>query len=112
MRHDGSSCWLRILCRQVEIEDDLVGLLVQFRDVSDEVAIEDARRAEARMLEHAGRYNAMGEMASVIAHELSQPLAAVRNFIEGAVQRLNARGAIDDAIWGCAARTGRPSMRR
>ena len=97
--------------RQVEIEDDLVGLLVQFRDVSDEVAIEDAA-ARKRMLEHAGRYNAMGEMASVIAHELSQPLAAVRNFIEGAVQRLNARGAIDDAIWGCAARTGRPSMRR
>ncbi|KVG64384.1 PAS domain-containing sensor histidine kinase [Burkholderia pseudomultivorans] len=99
-RRDGSTCWLRITCRQVEIEGDLDGLLVHFRDVSDEVATEEARRAEARMLEYAGRYNAMGEMASVIAHELSQPLAAVRNFIEGAVQRLDARGAIDDAIWG------------
>ncbi|HDR9587290.1 TPA: PAS domain S-box protein [Burkholderia stabilis] len=100
VRRDGSTCWLRITCRQVEIEGDLDGLLVQFRDVSDEVAIEDARRAEARMLEYAGRYNAMGEMATVIAHELSQPLAAVRNFIEGAVQRLNGRGNVDDAIWG------------
>ncbi|KWU28004.1 MULTISPECIES: sensor histidine kinase [Burkholderia] len=100
VRRDGSACWLRILCRQVEIEGDLDGLLVQFRDVSDEVAIEDARRAEARMLEYAGRYNAMGEMATVIAHELSQPLAAVRNFIEGAVRRLNGNGAVDDAIWG------------
>ncbi len=99
-RRDGVSCWLRILCRQVEIEGDLDGLLVQFRDVSGEVAIEDARRAEARMLEYAGRYNAMGEMATVIAHELSQPLAAVRNFIGGAVRRLNARGAVDDVIWG------------
>ncbi|WP_321802552.1 ATP-binding protein [Burkholderia sp. BCC1993] len=100
VRRDGSACWLRIVCRQVEIEGDLDGLLVHFRDVSDEVAIEEARRAEARMLEYAGRYNAMGEMATVIAHELSQPLAAVRNFIEGAVQRLNTRGAVDDAIWG------------
>lgn len=51
-------------------------------------------------------------MATVIAHELSQPLAAVRNFIEGAVQRLGARGNVDDAIWDCAAPTGRPSTRR
>ena len=36
VRRDGSPCWLRILCRQVEIEGDLDGLLVQFRDVSDE----------------------------------------------------------------------------
>ncbi|MDR8759173.1 Sensor protein FixL [Burkholderia multivorans] len=100
VRRDGSTCWLRVACRQVEIEDDLDGLLVHFRDVSGEVAIEEARRAEARMLEYAGRYNAMGEMATVIAHELSQPLAAVRNFIEGAVQRLGARGNVDDAIWG------------
>ncbi|HEF4728573.1 PAS domain S-box protein [Burkholderia multivorans] len=100
VRRDGSTCWLRVACRQVEIEGDLDGLLVHFRDVSDEVAIEEARRAEARMLEYAGRYNAMGEMATVIAHELSQPLAAVRNFIEGAVQRLGARGNVDDAIWG------------
>ena len=61
---------------------------MHFRDITDEVAIEEARRNEARMLEYAGRYNAMGEMATAIAHELSQPLAAVRNFIEGAIQRL------------------------
>ncbi|MBN3787685.1 ATP-binding protein [Burkholderia sp. Ac-20353] len=100
VRRDGTVCWLRITCRQVEIEGDLDGLLIHFRDISDEVAIEDARRAEARMLEYAGRYNAMGEMATVIAHELSQPLAAVRNFIEGAIQRLKVGGAVDDAIWG------------
>ncbi|MGU7774395.1 PAS domain-containing sensor histidine kinase [Burkholderia sp. MR1-5-21] len=100
VRRDGTAGWLRIACRHVEIEGDLDGLLIHFRDIGDEVAIEDARRAEARMLEYAGRYNAMGEMATVIAHELSQPLAAVRNFIEGAIQRLNAGGSVDDAVWG------------
>ena len=99
MRRDGAARWLRITCRRVEIDAELNGVLVHFRDVSDEVAMEDARRAEARTLEYAGRYNAMGEMAMAIAHELSQPLAAVRNFIEGAIQRLN-QNATESAVWG------------
>jgi PAS domain S-box-containing protein len=99
-RRDGAARWLRITCRRIEIEDDLSGLLIHFRDITDEVTIEEARRTEARMLEYAGRYNAMGEMATAIAHELSQPLAAVRNFIEGAIRRLAQPGPVDDAIWG------------
>ncbi|WP_062611318.1 sensor histidine kinase [Caballeronia calidae] len=99
-RRDGAKRWLRITCRRIDIED---GILVHFRDISDEVAIEEARRNEARMLEYAGRYNAMGEMSTAIAHELSQPLAAVRNFIEGAIQRLSQPDSIDSAIWGLRA---------
>jgi two-component system, LuxR family, sensor kinase FixL len=98
-RRDGAARWLRITCRRVEIDHELNGVLVHFRDISDEVATEDARRKEARTLEYAGRYNAMGEMSMAIAHELSQPLAAVRNFIEGAIQRIN-QNATDSAIWG------------
>jgi PAS domain S-box-containing protein len=99
-RRDGTPRWLRITCRRIEIEDDLNGRLLHFRDVTDEVAVEEARRNEARLLEYAGRYNAMGEMATAIAHELSQPLAAVRNFIEGAIRRLAQPGSLDDAMWG------------
>ena len=99
-RRDGTPGWLRITCRRIEIETDLNGRLLHFRDVTDEVTVEEARRNEARLLEYAGRYNAMGEMAMAIAHELSQPLAAVRNFIEGAIRRLAQPGSIDDAVWG------------
>lgn len=102
-RRDGVERWLRITCRRVNIDDELNGVLVHFRDVSDEIAMEEARRVEARMLEYAGRYNAMGEMATAIAHELSQPLAAIRNFIEGAIQRLNQPNAVESAIWGLRA---------
>lgn len=98
-RRDGAPRWLRITCRRVEIDGELNGVLVHFRDVSDEVAMEEARHTEARMLEYAGRYNMMGEMATAIAHELSQPLAAVRNFIEGAIQRLK-QNAVESATWG------------
>jgi two-component system sensor kinase FixL len=103
VRRDGIERWLRITCRRVEIDDELNGVLVHFRDISDEYAMEEARRVEARMLEYAGRYNAMGEMSTAIAHELSQPLAAVRNFIEGAIQRLKQPNAVESAIWGLRA---------
>ena len=103
VRRDGVERWLRITCRRVDIDDELNGVLLHFRDISDEVATEEARRNEARMLEYAGRYNAMGEMATAIAHELSQPLAAVRNFVEGAIQRLSPLEATADAIWGLRA---------
>jgi two-component system, LuxR family, sensor kinase FixL len=99
-RRDGASRWLRITCRRIEIEDDFDGRLIHFRDITDDVEIEEVRRTEARMLEYAGRYNALGEMATAIAHELSQPLAAIRNFIEGAIRRLAQPGPPDDAIWG------------
>ncbi len=98
-RRDGAARWLSITCRRVESDHEMNGVLVHFRDVSDEVAMEEQRRTEARLLEYAGRYNAMGEMAMAIAHELSQPLAAVRNFIEGARQRLD-QDAIESATWG------------
>ncbi|MBB3258363.1 PAS domain S-box-containing protein [Paraburkholderia bannensis] len=95
--------WLRLTCRRIELEEDLRGVLVHFRDITDVVRTEEARRAEARLLEYAGRYNAMGEMAMAIAHELSQPVAAIRNFVEGSIQRLAQPDSLESALWGLRA---------
>ncbi|WP_321882489.1 ATP-binding protein [Paraburkholderia bannensis] len=95
--------WLRLTCRRIELEEELRGVLIHFRDVTDVVRTEEARREEARMLEYAGRYNAMGEMAMAIAHELSQPVAAIRNFVEGAIQRLSQAAPLESVTWGLRA---------
>lgn len=50
---------------------------------------EDARRRQAT-LDHTARLAILGEMASAIAHELNQPLAAIRNFAHGIARRVNA----------------------
>jgi PAS domain S-box-containing protein len=76
-------------------------LMVQFRDVTEQVRTEEARRVSEQKLEYLARCNAMGEMAVAIAHELSQPLAATRNFIEGAVIRLgNVETTEQGVAWG------------
>ncbi|MBZ9781656.1 PAS domain S-box protein [Pseudomonas sp. REP124] len=100
-RRDGEWRWHDATCRSIEIEDDLNGHLLLFRDVTEQVQAEEARRVSEQKLEYLARYNAMGEMAVAIAHELSQPLAATRNFIEGAVIRLgNASGVDEGVTWG------------
>jgi len=100
-RHDGEWRWHDATCRYIEIEDDLVGHLLLFRDVTEQVAAEEARRVSEQKIEYLARYNAMGEMAVAIAHELSQPLAATRNFIEGAVIRLGKVADADPGVtWG------------
>lgn len=55
------------------------------------------RQREAE-LAHVARLNIMGEMASSIAHELNQPLAAIANYTRGCVKRLENMDNIPPAI--------------
>jgi len=91
---EGRRRWFQGSCRHIDIEGDLTGHLLHFRDISEQVEAARARRDQQAALEYLARHNAMGEMAGAIAHELSQPLAAIRNYIEGTSLRL--RGAATD----------------
>jgi two-component system sensor kinase FixL len=98
---DGSVHWHQGTCRHIEIEHDLTGHLLHFRDITEQVEAENLRRLDQNALEYLARYNAMGEMAMAIAHELSQPLAAIGNFLEGAIVRLEDASAPRAGIaWG------------
>jgi signal transduction histidine kinase len=70
----------------------IVGLLYERRARH----LADGRtRQHLTITAHLERQLAMGEMASALAHELNQPLGAIRFNVEAA-QRLLARGALDD----------------
>lgn len=62
------------------------------RDVTDRLRAEEQGRQHLQQLAHVGRISAMGEMATAIAHEINQPLTAVRTYAQ-ASRRLLARGA-------------------
>ena len=80
---DGREAWLEMRAYPSD-----GGLAIFFRDISDR------KRAEAELartqgeLIHASRLSAMGAMAATLAHELSQPLTAISNYIESANKRL------------------------
>ncbi|MFJ3804287.1 ATP-binding protein [Streptomyces sp. NPDC090088] len=90
--------WYATTCQRIEIESDLHGRMLLFYDVTDRVRTEEQHRRDTQHLDHLARYNAMGDMAMAIAHEVSQPLAAAYNFVEGARGRL---GTADTSVaWG------------
>jgi two-component system sensor kinase FixL len=100
-RADGSWRWHDATYRYVELEDDLSGFLLHFRDITDRVEAEKTAREKEKMLEYLARHGAMGEMAAAIAHELSQPLAAAQNYIEGGARRLERdAGAREEVVNG------------
>lgn len=82
--------WYAATCQHIEIESDLRGRMLLFYDITDRVRAEEQHRRDTQHLDHLARYNAMGDMAMAIAHEVSQPLAAAYNFVEGARGRLGA----------------------
>ncbi|TPQ23328.1 PAS domain-containing sensor histidine kinase [Streptomyces sporangiiformans] len=94
--------WYAGTCQYIEIESDLRGHLLLFHDISDRVRAEEEHRRDTQYLNHLARYNAMGDMAMAIAHEVSQPLAAAYNFIEGARSRLGEPGHAEheQVAWG------------
>ncbi len=66
---------------------DGVFLLI-VHDISDRLAEEQRREREIQHENYLARYDAMGDMAMAIAHELAQPLAAAGNFVAGTRARL------------------------
>ncbi|HSW27009.1 MAG TPA: ATP-binding protein, partial [Burkholderiaceae bacterium] len=73
-------------------EGALVAVVAVGRDVTDRLRAEEQGRQHLQQLAHVGRLSAMGEMASAIAHEINQPLTAMRTYAQ-ASQRLLAGGA-------------------
>jgi PAS domain S-box-containing protein len=80
-------------------------VMVQFRDIGREEQLKRERQQleshlqeSQQALEYLARHNAMGEMAAAIAHELSQPLAAIRNYLEGALLRLHTPDASRETL--------------
>lgn len=66
-----------------EVNQGGVRLFTGFiRDISSRIQMEERTNALQRELNHAARLTAMGEMASALAHELNQPLAAISNYAQ------------------------------
>ena len=73
--------WLRT--RKVPILDDKgqpIYLLGISEDITETKRAEDELQLQQRELAHVTRLSTMGEMASGMAHELNQPLAALTNY--------------------------------
>ncbi|NLU61744.1 PAS domain S-box protein [Rhodococcus sp. HNM0563] len=90
---DGSITWLAGELEDV-VHDGIVSRVLAFRDVTERVELELRHEYQVANLQYLSRYNAMGDMAMILAHELGQPLAASSNYLSGLKARV-AGGTLD-----------------
>ncbi|HEX2530824.1 MAG TPA: PAS domain S-box protein [Burkholderiaceae bacterium] len=69
------------------------GWMGSILDISDRKRAEDLNLRQQEKLEASARLATMGEIASTLAHELNQPLAAISSYTTGALNLLNNKTA-------------------
>ena len=98
--------WYLLAARTIRWIDGRGVELCIATDVTDRKRTEQLARRQQERLEMTARLTTLGEVASTLAHEINQPLAAVSNYCRGCVRRLRSgdwkREELLDALEKCA----------
>lgn len=81
-----------------DANSNIVGLFCEGYDITRQKEAEAVVATLNTKVAHASRVNAMGTMATTMAHELNQPLTAILNYTVGALRLLDRPDADMDAI--------------
>lgn len=92
-KQDDTTTWLAGELEEVD-HDGMTSRVLVVRDVTERIELERRNAYQEANLQYLSRYNAMGDMAMILAHELGQPLAASTNFLSGLKARI-AHGHVD-----------------
>jgi len=80
--------WYEVRQRYIPWTDGGLAQLLITTDISSRKLAEENLRNQEEKLQFSSRLTTMGEMASSIAHELNQPLAAINNYCMGVITRV------------------------
>jgi PAS domain S-box-containing protein len=88
LRHPLSGRWYHVREQATRWVDGRVVRMGIATDITDRRQMQTMARQQEERLQRTARLVTMGEMASTLAHELNQPLAAISNYAMGCVRRL------------------------
>ncbi len=89
MRKDGSRFPVLIIeAPLINAYGVQTGWMSAFLDISEQRRIEELSRASQERLQATARLATVGEMASLLSHELNQPLAAISSYATGSMNML------------------------
>ena len=72
------------------------GWMSAFLDLSEQRRVEEISRASQERLQATARLATVGEMASLLSHELNQPLAAISSYANGSLNLLKSQAMAGD----------------
>lgn len=83
--------WYEVRRRYIPWTDGHLAQLIIATDISRRHQAEEKARIQEEKMQFSSRLTTMGEMASSLAHELNQPLAAINNYCMGVISRLKSK---------------------
>lgn len=89
--------WFEVRVQQIRWVDGQSAQLVVATDITALRPIWEQQKQQQEQLQQTARLVTMGEMASSIAHELNQPLAAISNYSMGLSARLRQPASLEPA---------------
>ncbi len=110
MRKDGSRFPVLIIeAPLINAAGVQTGWMSAFLDISEQRRVEELSRATQERLQATARLATVGEMASLLSHELNQPLAAIASYATGSINLL--QGGDAQGLEGALQRIGQQAER-
>jgi two-component system sensor histidine kinase DctS len=89
MRQDGSRFPVMVFeAPLIDAQGRQAGWMSAVLDISEQRRVEELSRASQERLQATARLATVGEMASLLSHELNQPLAAISSYAAGSINML------------------------
>ncbi|MBT9609494.1 MAG: PAS domain S-box protein [Aquabacterium sp.] len=108
---EGVQKWFDVRARYVQWTDGNLAQMLIATDVTVRRQSEEAAARQAEKSQFTSRLITMGEMASTVAHELNQPLAAISNYCSGMISRVQAGSIDNEQLVGALEKTSRQAQR-
>jgi C4-dicarboxylate-specific signal transduction histidine kinase len=86
--HRASNRWYLLRAKCIQWVDGRVARMHMASDITDRKRSDETNRQQQEKLLLTSRLLTVGEMASTLAHEINQPLAAIASYNQGCVRRL------------------------
>jgi two-component system sensor histidine kinase DctS len=99
MRQDGTRFPVLIIeAPLISVQGEQTGWMGAVIDISEQRRIEEVSRASQERLQATARLATVGEMASLLSHELNQPLAAIASYANGSLNLLQNPSAVPQTM--------------
>ena len=108
---DNVQKWFDVRARYVQWTDGNLAQMLIATDITARKQAEDAAARQAEKSQFTSRLITMGEMASTVAHELNQPLAAISNYCSGMISRVQSGNIDNEQLVGALEKTSRQAQR-
>src|SRR5690606_2028370 len=108
---DSTQKWFDVRARYIQWTDGHLAQMLIATDITARRQSEEASARQAEKAQFTSRLITMGEMASTVAHELNQPLAAISNYCSGMISRVQAGNIDNEVLVGALEKTSRQAQR-